>query len=70
MDLSIRLKGTDTGYWILSLLLSILIFVAGIYIIFAPGTILVTLGIILIAYSIMDIIESILFMANMNKLLK
>ncbi len=70
LDLSIRLKGTDTGYWILSLLLSILIFVAGIYIIFAPGTILVTLGIILIAYSIMDIIESILSMANMNKLLK
>lgn len=70
LDLSIRLKGTDTGYWILSLLLSILIFVAGIYIIFAPGTILVTLGIILIAYSVMDIIESIIFMANMNKLLK
>ena len=70
LDLSVRLKGVDTGYWILSLLLSILILVAGIYIIFAPGTILVTLGIILIAYSIMDIIESILFMANMNKLLK
>ena len=70
LDLSVRLKGADTGYWILSLLLSILIFVAGIYIIFAPGTILVTLGIILSAYSVMDIIESIIFMANMNKLLK
>ena len=67
LDLSVRLKGADTGYWILSLLLSILILV---YVMFAPGTILVTLGVILIAYSIMDIIESIIFMCNMNKLLK
>ena len=70
LDLSVRLKGADTGYWILSLLLSILILVAGVYLMFAPGTILVTLGVILIAYSIMDIIESIIFMCNMNKLLK
>lgn len=70
LDLSVRLKGSDTGYWILSLLLSILILAAGVYVMFAPGTILVTLGVILIAYSIMDIIESIIFICNMNKLLK
>lgn len=70
LDLAIKLKETNTNYWVLSLILSILIFVAGIYIIFAPGTILVTLGIILISYSIMDIIESIIFVSNTNKLLK
>lgn len=70
LDLAIKLKETNTNYWLLSLILSILIFVAGIYIIFAPGTILVTLGIILISYSIMDIIESIIFISNTNKLLK
>ena len=70
LDLSVRLKGANTSYWFLSLLLSVLIFIAGIYIMVAPGTILVTLGIILISYSIMDIIESIIFMFNMNKLLK
>lgn len=70
LDLSVRLKGADTSYWFLSLLLSVLILIAGIYIMVAPGTILVTLGIILISYSIMDIIESIIFMFNMNKLLK
>lgn len=70
LDLAIRLKETNTNYWALSLILSVLILVAGIYIIFAPGTILVTLGIILISYSIMDIIESIIFVCNTSKLLK
>ncbi len=42
LDLSIKMKNANVSYWSLSLLISILILIAGIYIIFAPGTLLVT----------------------------
>lgn len=70
INLSFKIKDAGVNYWFLSLLISILILIAGIYIIFVPGTILVTLGFILIIYSVMDIIENIIYMINMNKLFK
>ena len=70
INLSFRLKDSGVSYWLLSLLISILILIAGIYVIFAPGSLLVTLGIILVSYSIMDIIENIIFIINMNKFFK
>lgn len=70
LNLSFKIKDAGVSYWFLSLLISILILIAGIYVIFAPGTILITLGAILVVYSIMDIIENIIFVANMNKFLK
>lgn len=70
INLSFKIKDAGVNYWFVSLLISILILVAGIYIIFVPGTILVTLGFILIIYSIMDIIGNIIYMVNMNKFFK
>lgn len=70
INLSFKIKDAGVNYWFVSLLISILILIAGIYIIFVPGTILVTLGFILIFYSIMDIIENIIYMINMNKFFK
>lgn len=70
INLSFRAKDAGANYWWLSLLISILILLAGIYVIFAPGTILVTIGTVLVVYSIMDIIENIIFIFNINKFLK
>ena len=69
INLSFKLKDQKVKYWYITLALSILILVAGLYIVFSPSIILVTLGGILIAYSIMDIIENIIFMINMKKYL-
>lgn len=70
LDLSMKIKNSGVNSWTLSLLISILIIIAGIYVVFASGSILSTVGIALVVYSIMDIIENIIFMINMNKFFK
>ena len=68
INLSFRLKDSGVKSWLLSLVIAILILVAGIYVLFVPGTLLATLGIVLVIYSVMDIIENIIFMIHINKM--
>lgn len=68
INFSFKMKDSGVKYWFLSLIISILMLTVGIYIIFVPGTLLATLGIILVVYSIMEIVENIIFMINMKKM--
>ena len=68
INFSFKMKDSGIKYWILSLIISIVMVIAGVYIIFIPGTLLATLGIILVIYSVMEIIENILFLVNVKKL--
>ena len=43
-------------------------FIAGIYIICNSGVIVVTIGVVILVYAILDIIESIMFLGNVNKI--
>ncbi|MBO4816649.1 MAG: DUF308 domain-containing protein [Clostridia bacterium] len=70
MNLSFKLKDSGIKYWYISLIIAILVFISGLYVVFSPELILVTLGTILIIYSITDIIQSIIFIINTNKIFK
>lgn len=70
INLSFKLKDSGIKYWYISLVISLLILICGLYVVFSPELILVTLGTILIIYSIMDIIQSIIFILNTNKIFK
>lgn len=63
---SLKLRKLNTNVWIYSLILSILMFICGLYIILNSGAIIVTIGIIMMVYSIIDIIESIIFIKNLK----
>jgi uncharacterized membrane protein HdeD (DUF308 family) len=67
---SLRLKNLDVHPYIYSLLASILILVCGIYIVVAPSVAVITLGLVLLIYSILDIFENLIFIANLNKIIK
>lgn len=58
----------NSNYWIFSLIIGILIMFCGIYIISNPGTVIMTIGTIILVYSILDIIERITFLINIKKL--
>ena len=66
MNLSTKLKTLNTTIWICSLLLSIIMFLCGLYITVNSGAIIVTIGIMMIIYSVIDIIEDIIFMKNIK----
>lgn len=68
LTLSFKLKNINEKIWALVLTLSVLMVVAGLYVTFYPGALIVTLGVIILIYSIMDLIESFIFMRNIKEL--
>ena len=66
MSLAFKLKDIALPLWTSTLLLAILMFICGIYITLNSGAILVTIGTIIIIYSIIDIIDDIIFMKNIK----
>lgn len=64
--LSFRLKNVNDRLWALVLTLAVLMIVGGFYVTFYPGALIVTLGVIILIYAIMDLIESFIFMKNME----
>ncbi len=67
--LSFRFKGVNDKLWVIVLILAILMIIGGMYVTFYPGALIVTLGVIVLIYSIMDLIESFIFMKNMKNVL-
>ena len=68
INLAIQIKRIGSKAWLPSLLLAILMSIAGLYVIVDSGAIIVTIGFIMIIYSVIDIIENIIFMKNIDKM--
>ena len=66
---AIQLRRLNTKIWLFSLLLAICMFICGLYTIISANAIIVTIGAIMIAYSVLDIIENVIFMKNVDKVL-
>ena len=59
------------GIWIVYTgIISIVMIVCGLYTIFVSNAIVVTIGIVILIYSILDMIEDIIFLSNIKKLEK
>ena len=66
LTLSFKLKNINEKIWAFVLILSVLMVIGGIYVTFYPGALIITVGIILLVYAIMDLIESFIFMRNIK----
>lgn len=69
LSLSLEMKKIEVSAWIYSTILAIAMFACGLYIILNSGTIIVTVGVIMIIYSIIDIIEDIICMTHIKEVL-
>ena len=65
--LSFKIKGFNSSIWIFSLVLSILMIIFGIYIMLNSGAIITLIGSLMIAYAIIDIIESFIFIRKLKE---
>ena len=71
ISLSLKLKSLDTGkVWVYSILVAALMLICGVYAMFTSNAIIITVGLIILIYSILDIVESIIFLVNLKKLTK
>lgn len=68
IDMSFKLKTAESNIWLYSLIIAIAMLIAGIYVICNAGVIVVTIGIVILIYAILDIIESVMFLGNVNKI--
>lgn len=66
MNLSTKLKQNKVNAWLYHLILAFLMLMAGLYVSLVPGTLIVTVGIIIIVTSIIDIIENIIFLYHVK----
>ena len=60
-------KEYKSRVWLIALILSILVIIAGIYILVNSGAILQTVGTIIVIYAIVNIIENIIFINKIDK---
>ena len=65
---SIQIKTLSFPTFLVSLILSIAMFICGIYILFNASALVVSFGVIMLIFAIMDIIEEFLFISYTDKL--
>lgn len=65
---SVQLKAISFPIFILSMILSISMLACGIYVLFNASAIIIWLGVIMLIYAIMDIIEEIIFISYAERL--
>lgn len=63
-------KDYQSRLWLISLILSIMIIIAGIYILVNSGAILQTIGIIIVSYGVVNIMENFIFIKKVDNYLK
>lgn len=70
LGLALKLQkiDTDNKIWVAVLLIAIAILVCGLFIIANPGTLIATMGILMVVYAVMDIIEEIIFIKNVKEI--
>lgn len=60
---------SDNKLWIVGLSIAIIMLICGMYIITNSGAIMMTIGIVMVIYAVMDIIEECIFMKNIKEIM-
>ena len=69
LSLSLKLHKANLHIWSFSLILSIIMIIGGLYMLLQNGALILTVGIIMVVYSVIDLIESAIFIKNVNEVL-
>lgn len=69
INISVKLRATKVDAWIPSLVLAIIMLLCGVFVAMNAGSVMATIGIVMLVYSIIDIIENIIFMKNVKDVL-
>ena len=65
---AIQIKNINNTACVIGMILAVLMFACGLFILLNSGAIIATIGAVMIAYSVIDIIEDIIFMRNIKDL--
>ena len=71
LGVAIKLQkfNSDNKIWVPVFIIALIMLLCGIYIITVSGTVIMTIGIIMFVYAVMDIIEEFIFMKNIKDIM-
>ena len=69
LSISFKLHTAEINLWGVSLVLSIIMIFGGLYMLLQSGSLIMSIGIVMLTYSIIDLIESAIFIKNVDDLL-
>lgn len=70
LTLSMKLHVNKIKTWVVVFILSLIMMIAGIYIIVAPETVIVLIGAFMIGYAVIELIENFIFIKNVDDIYK
>ena len=68
LGLVVKLKNLGINEWKYALIIAVLILICGLYVLVKAETIGIAIGIAVLIYSIMDIVEGIIFLRNVDSI--
>lgn len=68
MSLSLKLRTLESNVWMYTFILAIIMGICGLFVILNSGAVIMTIGVIMIVYSVVDIVEEIIFMKNVKEI--
>lgn len=68
LGFGMKLKNGKIDSWKVVLALAICMLIFGIYIVFNANAVIRTIGIVILAYAIVDLVESFIFVKNVDKI--
>lgn len=68
LSFALKLRKAQVNSWTAVLVLALCMLVFGLYMVFNTSAVMVTVGIIILAYAISDLIESFIFVRNVDKI--
>ncbi len=68
VSIAFKLKTMKINAWIYSIILAFVMFACGLYVVMNSGSVVMTIGIMIIIYAVIDIIENIIFMRNVKEI--
>ncbi len=69
LSLSLKLHTAEISIWNVSLILSIIMIIGGLYMLLQNGALITTIGILMLMYAIIELIESTIFIKYIDELL-
>lgn len=69
LSFAMKLKKINSSAWVSSLIIAIIIIIGGIVVAFTQNAVIIAVGIVTLVYAILDLIESIIFLKNINQIL-
>jgi len=68
LSFALKLRKAQINSWTAVLVLALCMLVFGLYMVFNTSAVMVTVGIVILAYAISDLIESFIFVRNVDKI--